>query len=312
MGFSSTFDSLQKHLLIQKLHHFSIPPHLTHLIHNFLTDRLQAVRVGSTTSLVLTINTGVPQGCVLSPFRYTLYTNDCLSISPTTSYHKYSVDTATLALLSHNQSTLDYQNTVTNFTKWCADNRFQINVNKTKGITVRLTPEPHHHKHPTVETVDTFKYLGITLDDKLTFDQQTKGIQKRSQQRLSAIRKLKGLYVAPHLLLLLYQSIIQPTLLYCSTCFFNMLSVTNRAKLTRITNTAAKIIGLPTPYLTELNSKSVTHLTNTIAQDITHPLNQYIIPLPSGRRYRTIKFRRTRLGKSLIPAAIAALNSRPR
>ena len=89
------------------------------------------------------------------------------------------------------------------------------------------------------------------------------------------------------------------------------LSVTNRAKLTRITNTAAKIIGLPTPNLIELNNKSITRLANTIAQDITHPLNQYIIPLPSGRRYRTIKFRRVRLGKSLIPAAIAALNSRP-
>ena len=64
--------------------------------------------------------------------------------------------------------------------------------------------------------------------------------------------------------------------------------------------------------LTVLNNKSITRLAITIAQDITHPLNQYIIPLPSGRRYRTIKFRRTRLGKSLIPAAIAALNSRPR
>ncbi len=160
--------------------------------------------------------------------------------------------------------------------------------------------------------MDTFKYLGITLDNKLTFNQHITDIQKRSQQRLSAIHKPKGLYVAPHLLLLLYQSIIQPILLYCSTCFFNILSVTNQAKLTRITNTAAKIIGLPTPNLTELNNRSITRLANTIAQDITHPLHQYIIPLPSGRRYRTIKFRRACLGKSLIPTAIAALNSRPR
>ena len=150
------------------------------------------------------------------------------------------------------------------------------------------------------------------MDNKLTFDQHTTDIQKRSQQRLSAIRKLKGLYVAPHLLLLLYQSIIQPILLYCSTCFFTMLSVTNRAKLTRITNTAAKIIGLPTPNLTELNEKSINRLANSIVQDTTHPLHKYITPLPSGRRYRTLKFRRARLGKSLIPAAIAALNSRPR
>ena len=39
----------------------------------------------------------------------------------------------------------------------------------------------------------------------------------------------------------------------------------------------------------------------------------YIIPaLPSGNRYRTLKFNRARLRKSLIPAAIDALNSRSR
>ncbi|XP_061746148.1 major histocompatibility complex class I-related gene protein-like [Nerophis ophidion] len=43
VDFSSAFNSLQKHLLIQKLHHLNIPPQLIHLTHNFLTNRLQAV-----------------------------------------------------------------------------------------------------------------------------------------------------------------------------------------------------------------------------------------------------------------------------
>lgn len=37
----------------------------------------------------------------------------------------------------------------------------------------------------------------------------------------------------------------------------------------------------------------------------------YFIPLPSGRTYQTLSFRRARLGRSLTPAAIAILNSRP-
>ena len=41
MDISSAFNSLQKHLLIQKLHHLNSPPQLIHLTHNFLTDRLQ-------------------------------------------------------------------------------------------------------------------------------------------------------------------------------------------------------------------------------------------------------------------------------
>ena len=43
VDFSSAFDSLQKHLLIRKLRHFNIPPHLIHLTHNFLTGGLNHI-----------------------------------------------------------------------------------------------------------------------------------------------------------------------------------------------------------------------------------------------------------------------------
>ena len=64
--------------------------------------------------------------------------------------------------------------------------------------------------------------------------------------------------------------IIQPILLYCSSCFFNMLSVKNWAKLTHITNIAAKIIGHPTTNLTELNNTAPTCIATSTEQDITH------------------------------------------
>ncbi|CAL8274110.1 unnamed protein product [Gadus morhua 'NCC'] len=41
---SSAFNTIQRHLLIQKLHHLNTPPILIHLLHNFLSDRRQAVR----------------------------------------------------------------------------------------------------------------------------------------------------------------------------------------------------------------------------------------------------------------------------
>ncbi len=46
---------------------------------DFLSDRMQRVKVHSTFSDTFITSTGSPQGCVLSPLLYILYTDDCVS-----------------------------------------------------------------------------------------------------------------------------------------------------------------------------------------------------------------------------------------
>ncbi len=131
IDFSSAFNTIQRHQMIKLLHH-KISPLLIRWVHNFLTNRPQAVRIGTVTSSTIITNTGAPQGCVLSPFLYTLYTNDCISPSPVTTYYKYSDDTAILGLLSDNNSIAAYQLSISHFTQWCTDNLLELNVGKTK------------------------------------------------------------------------------------------------------------------------------------------------------------------------------------
>ncbi len=166
-----------------------------------------------------------------------------------------------------------------------------LNISKTKDLIVSpLSPQhPIVIHNQTVEKADRFKYLGVALDNTLTFDQHITDIQKRrSHQRLSVIHKLKGLNIAPRLSLLLYQSVIQPSILLYSTCFFNMLSDKKRTKLTKVCNIAAEVIGLSTPNLIEINNRAITRITISIEQDSTHPCNEYLAPLPSGCRYRGV------------------------
>lgn len=52
--------------------------------------------------------------------------------------------------------------------------------------------------HGRTEQVSSFQYLGLTLDNKLSFDQHITDIHKRSKKRLQVIRKLSALSVASH------------------------------------------------------------------------------------------------------------------
>ncbi len=65
--------------LTSKLTDLGLNTSLCDWIQDFLTGRPQVVKVGQYTSNSITLNVGAPQGCVLSPLLYSLYTYDCVS-----------------------------------------------------------------------------------------------------------------------------------------------------------------------------------------------------------------------------------------
>ena len=74
VDFSSTFNTVIPQHLVNNLGAISAP--LCNWLLDFLTNRPQTVRVGQNSSEITIMNTGVPQGCVLSPLLFTLMTHD--------------------------------------------------------------------------------------------------------------------------------------------------------------------------------------------------------------------------------------------
>ena len=68
IDYSSAFNTMQPHNLINRLAQYKVPARLQLFILDFLTNRKQYVRTGTEVSSTITINTGAPQGCVLSAF----------------------------------------------------------------------------------------------------------------------------------------------------------------------------------------------------------------------------------------------------
>ena len=65
-----------------KLSHYGFNGNILKWLEAFLTDRTQAVRIGSATSAFLPVISGVPQGSVLGPLLFILYVNDVTDVVP--------------------------------------------------------------------------------------------------------------------------------------------------------------------------------------------------------------------------------------
>ena len=82
---------------IIKLRALGLNPDLCNWVLFFLTGLPQVVKVSNNTSTTLILNTGAPQGCVLSPLLYTLF--------PRNSIIKFADDTTVVGLITNNDET---------------------------------------------------------------------------------------------------------------------------------------------------------------------------------------------------------------
>ncbi len=99
VDFSSAFNTIIPNHLLPKLTQLSVPTSVCQWINSFLTDRQQLVRLGKFSSSTCTISAGAPQGCVLSPLLFSLYTNDCTSKDPSVKLLKFADDTTLIGLI---------------------------------------------------------------------------------------------------------------------------------------------------------------------------------------------------------------------
>ena len=209
-----------------------------------------------------------------------------------------------------------YLDEIDRFKEWCDDHFLELNVTKTKemvlGTNHSSSPDPISINNHAVEIVDSFKYLGLTLDTRLSFKNHVVATQRKCQQRLYILRRLASFNLQPTLLLNLYRSIIEPLLMYCNIIFWPSISETEKKKLLKVTQLAAKIIGLPVPSLSTLCNRALLRKACAVADDTSHPLQSEFVRLPSGQRYRTLRCPRVRFRNSFIPSAVRALNSAPR
>ena len=229
---------------------------------------------------------------------------------------KFADDTTPLVGLVTKDDETHYRNEVNRLTTWCRDNNLLLNVSKTKEIIVDF--RRGHTQHPpltingaAVERVSSTKFLGVHISEDLSWTTNTASLAKTAQRRLYFLRKLKRASAPPPILCTFYRGTIESILSSCVAVWGGSCTNYNRKTLQRIVNTAGRIIGAPLPSLQDIYNTRLTRKATTIVRDTSHPAHSLFTLMPSGRRYRSLRARSTRLINSFIHQAIRKLNSLP-
>lgn len=183
LDFSKAFDCLQPDVLVEKMKALQFNHDIIFLIRNFLTNRKLKVTLNGFCSNFNDVLMGVPQGTKLGPILWLIYIND-LSFSKCNGI-KYADDTTIYQPISAlNFSSL--KESLHSVEQWAIANGMLLNAEKTAVMNVCLKSGPSTNFCSLVlndiclNTTPSIKFLGVTVDQHLTFTDHVNSIIKKS------------------------------------------------------------------------------------------------------------------------------------
>lgn len=185
LDLSKAFDCVSPRILLAKLRNYGFSDNSIKLLQSYLSDRCQKVVKDDKESHIENIKLGVPQGSILGPILFLIYINDFPTSLPDTIESILFADDASLLLRGSDfdqvmEGSRDAQSTAKD---WFGKNGLMLNQNKTNVLVCTLKPLDAELKH-------SFKFLGLYLDHKLTWDVHCEELSKRLSKNIFVIRTL--------------------------------------------------------------------------------------------------------------------------
>ena len=170
-------------------------------INSYLTNRTQCTRLGETISKDMNVKTGVPQGSILGPLFFLCYINDITYICKNSKILLYADDTVLYKGITEHEKFLDmhnFQQDVNRMVLWCQRNRLSINIKKTKLVLYPANQNADNNVNSvikmqgmSIDYVTSYLYLGVDIDNMLTFRKHYNNTFKNVSHKLFILRKIR-------------------------------------------------------------------------------------------------------------------------
>ena len=321
LDISKAFDRVWHKQLLAKLPSFGIPPNICLLLSSFLTGRSISVKVDGHSSPSTLINSGVPQGSVLSPTLFLLFINDLLSCT-SNPIHSYA-DDSTLHISSRFEaapSTIQLSNSRNNINvslnedlqticTWGVDNLVNFNSTKTQCTTFSLkrTPFlPHlNFNNINLPPCPSLDILGLSFNPEFVWKGHIASLAKSASQKLGILFRFRK-YFTPKQLLALYVGKIRPCMEYCSHIWGNS---PGTELLDRVQSKAFRLISSP-PLTSALLSLSLRRRVASLSLFYRYYFGRCSLELQSCVPPPLVRTRSTRQASHAHPFSVTLSQSR--
>lgn len=280
LDYSRAFDCLRSDLLLAKLLHYGFSSDTCQWFRTFLTNREQMVVLNSPNGEIKSSKTrklirGVPQGSILSPLLFSIFTADLPSHIKTCNYHLYADDTQIYYSFSGknvkeaiNKINLD----LGNIYKWSIDNSLVLNPSKSKMIIMGTrhqirevinSNEKININNIVIEPVSHARNLGLIIDGEQKYEKHVNEKIKNAFFKLKQLYRIRP-YIKEELRMQLVDLLVLSPFNYCDSVYGPRINNNTAMAIQRVQNACLRFcFNIPrrkhvTPYM---NAKGIINMS---------------------------------------------------